>query len=97
MPLSLRSLSVLAFAMFAMMWLGAIAQSPGGMSAFGHEIVAVEQKILSPPPPHRRRVDDGSPSKFDLYPGGVVCEVKTDAEGKTETTNCRAPLSIFPY
>lgn len=95
MPLSLRSLSVLAFAMFAMMWLGAISQSPGGMSTFAHEIAAVEQELL--PPPQQPHVQTGDQPRFDVYPGGVVCEETTNAAGEPETTNCQAPLSFFPY
>ncbi len=93
---SVRRLSLLAFAMFALMWLLAIAQSPGGMSALGHEIAAVEQQLLQPPP-HHSHVDDGSTPNFEVYPGGVVCEATTSAEGEPEATDCRAPVAIFPY
>lgn len=95
MPLSQRALSYLAFAMFALMWLAAIAQSPGGMGALGRELAGVEQ-ALSPSRPPRQSGGAGGESHFETFPGGILCQVDAGPAG-TEHTTCRAPGLLYPY
>jgi len=94
--MSLRTLSYLAFTMFVVMWLLAIAQSPGGMSAFAHEIATVEQQLL--PQQHEEPVQtaSGNHATFEAYPGGILCEETTDANGAPDTS-CQVPVPMFPY
>lgn len=96
MPLSQRALSYLAFTMFALMWLGAIAQSPGGMTAFAHEIVTVEQDLVPPPPPEQPVTAVDGESHFETFPGGILCEVGPGPEGH-EHASCEAPGLMYPY
>lgn len=99
MPLSQRFLSYLAFTMFVLMWLGVIAQSPGGMTAFAEEIVTVEQELVPWPPPSTPPTtppDGQAQPQFETYPGGIVCQEHVDAQGETKTS-CETPMMIFPY
>ncbi|HRC62897.1 MAG: hypothetical protein K1X87_10600 [Dehalococcoidia bacterium] len=96
MPLSQRSLSCLAFAMFALMWLAAIAQSPGGMTAFAHELVTVEQELVPPPPPEQPQQGTKEQGQLETYPGGILCDEEPDAQG-TLHTECQAPALMYPY
>ncbi|MEZ4553614.1 MAG: hypothetical protein AB7L91_04570 [Dehalococcoidia bacterium] len=95
MPLSQRALSYLAFVMFALMWLAAIAQSPGGMTTFEHEIRSVEGLLLPSPPPEQP-AQPGEAGHVETYPGGIVCEVEPGPEG-TEHASCQAPALMYPY
>jgi hypothetical protein len=99
MQMSLRTMTVLALAMFVLMWLGAIAQSPGGMSAFAHEIASVEQEVLQPPSEHPVQTTgaNGQQETFDTYPGGIICEHQTGTAGEPEDSNCQVPVPMFPY
>lgn len=97
MPLSQRALSYLAFTMFALMWLAAIAQSPGGMTAFAHELVIVEQELVpSPPPDPPVQPGTGGETRIETYPGGILCEVDPAPDGAEHTT-CQAPALMYPY
>jgi hypothetical protein len=97
MPVPFRSFSVLAFVMFVLMWLSAIAQSPGGMSAFAHDIVAVEQQLLPSlpdgPTTSQKTGEDGS---VDTYIGGVVCLEGDHGRGEPELS-CQVPMLMPPY
>lgn len=98
MPLSQRALSYLAFTTFALMWLAAIAQSPGGMTAFAHEIVTVEQELVPSPPPEQpvTPATGGGAGRFETFPGGILCEVDPGPNG-AEHTSCEAPALMYPY
>lgn len=96
MPLSQRTLTYLALTMFALMWLAAIAQSPGGMTAFAHELVTVEQELVPSPPPEQPQQPSTDQGHLETYPGGILCDEEPDADGTTHTT-CQAPALMYPY
>jgi hypothetical protein len=83
--------------MFVLMWLSAIASSPGGMSAFAHDIIAVEQELL-PAPPDKPATSEGSPHApdIDAYFGGVVCMETAHGNGGPEVY-CHVPAVMLPY
>ncbi|MGE0135805.1 MAG: hypothetical protein AB7L91_14150 [Dehalococcoidia bacterium] len=93
MPLSQRALSYVAFVMFALMWLAAIAQSPGGMTKFEYEIRSVEGLLVPPP---EQAGQPGEAGHIETYPGGIVCEVEPGPDG-AEHASCQAPALMYPY
>lgn len=98
---SFKSHTLLMFAMFASMWLFAIAQSPGGLTAFGNEISSAEQGLVSaatyaPTPQPGTNADGTQGQTVETYAGGVIC-LETPTDSGHPSVNCEAPAAFFPY